>query len=96
MSKRPGRNDPCPCGSGKKYKRCCLSTDEAVARDQQVLFDHEMFGDADLDADDDGEAFLDIEDAPILDVRDITRVCYTRGFVSEVPELRFVREAVVA
>ncbi|MDA8219887.1 MAG: SEC-C metal-binding domain-containing protein [Dehalococcoidales bacterium] len=20
---RPGRNDPCPCGSGKKYKRCC-------------------------------------------------------------------------
>src|SRR5579864_1281606 len=21
---RPGRNDPCPCGSGKKYKRCCL------------------------------------------------------------------------
>jgi tetratricopeptide (TPR) repeat protein len=21
---QPGRNDPCPCGSGKKYKRCCL------------------------------------------------------------------------
>jgi uncharacterized protein len=21
---RPGRNDPCPCGSGKKYKKCCL------------------------------------------------------------------------
>jgi len=20
---RPGRNAPCPCGSGKKYKRCC-------------------------------------------------------------------------
>ena len=20
-----GRNDPCPCGSGKKYKKCCLS-----------------------------------------------------------------------
>jgi hypothetical protein len=20
---RPGRNEPCPCGSGKKYKRCC-------------------------------------------------------------------------
>jgi preprotein translocase subunit SecA len=19
-----GRNDPCPCGSGKKYKNCCL------------------------------------------------------------------------
>jgi hypothetical protein len=23
--KRTGRNDPCPCGSGKKYKRCCLA-----------------------------------------------------------------------
>ncbi len=23
MSK-PGRNDPCPCGSGRKYKRCCI------------------------------------------------------------------------
>ena len=19
-----GRNDPCPCGSGKKYKKCCM------------------------------------------------------------------------
>jgi tetratricopeptide (TPR) repeat protein len=23
-SKTTGRNDPCPCGSGKKYKKCCL------------------------------------------------------------------------
>ncbi|MEG3070254.1 MAG: hypothetical protein HQP61_10175 [Peptococcaceae bacterium] len=23
-SRKPGRNDPCPCGSGKKYKKCCL------------------------------------------------------------------------
>jgi SEC-C motif-containing protein len=23
-SAKPGRNDPCPCGSGKKYKQCCL------------------------------------------------------------------------
>lgn len=22
-AKKPGRNDPCPCGSGKKYKHCC-------------------------------------------------------------------------
>lgn len=21
---RPGRNDPCPCGSGRKFKACCL------------------------------------------------------------------------
>ncbi len=24
---RPGRNDPCPCGSGRKYKRCCMGKD---------------------------------------------------------------------
>ena len=27
--KKPGRNDPCPCGSGKKYKYCCLKTEPA-------------------------------------------------------------------
>ena len=27
---RTGRNDPCPCGSGKKYKHCCLDKDRAV------------------------------------------------------------------
>ncbi|MBI3045728.1 MAG: SEC-C domain-containing protein [Betaproteobacteria bacterium] len=25
-----GRNDPCPCGSGKKYKHCCMNQDENV------------------------------------------------------------------
>ena len=25
-----GRNDPCPCGSGKKYKKCCLATEGAT------------------------------------------------------------------
>ncbi|MFA7504888.1 MAG: UPF0149 family protein [Burkholderiaceae bacterium] len=24
----PGRNDPCPCGSGRKYKRCCGAADK--------------------------------------------------------------------
>ena len=29
MSTRVGRNDPCPCGSGRKYKKCCqVSVDE--------------------------------------------------------------------
>jgi tetratricopeptide (TPR) repeat protein len=26
-----GRNQPCPCGSGKKYKLCCLPADDAAA-----------------------------------------------------------------
>jgi len=28
----PGRNDPCPCGSGKKYKKCCLPKGEEAKR----------------------------------------------------------------
>lgn len=24
---RVGRNDPCPCGSGKKYKKCCMKNE---------------------------------------------------------------------
>jgi hypothetical protein len=31
-----GRNDPCPCGSGKKYKQCCLAKDEAKERDARA------------------------------------------------------------
>ncbi len=31
---KPGRNDRCPCGSGKKYKACCLTKDEAAEREQ--------------------------------------------------------------
>lgn len=29
---QPGRNDPCPCGSGQKYKRCCLAKDQQAER----------------------------------------------------------------
>ena len=31
---KPGRNDPCPCGSGNKYKKCCLPKEEAAEREQ--------------------------------------------------------------
>ena len=30
---RVGRNDPCPCGSGKKYKQCCMAADQSRAQD---------------------------------------------------------------
>ena len=30
-SARPGRNEPCHCGSGRKYKHCCLEKDDAQA-----------------------------------------------------------------
>src|SRR5690349_7528560 len=28
--KKVGRNDPCPCNSGKRYKHCCLAKDQAL------------------------------------------------------------------
>ncbi len=31
--KKVGRNDPCPCGSGKKYKKCCLPREEETGHD---------------------------------------------------------------
>ena len=36
---KPGRNDPCPCGSGNKYKKCCLPKEEAVEREQLAKAD---------------------------------------------------------
>jgi hypothetical protein len=39
MSK-PGRNDACHCGSGKKYKKCCLEADQAqerISREEEQL-----------------------------------------------------------
>ena len=29
---KPGRNDPCHCGSGKKYKKCCQPKDDEAER----------------------------------------------------------------
>ena len=34
----PGRNDPCCCGSGKKYKKCCLLTKPAPYTDLEADF----------------------------------------------------------
>ena len=33
-----GRNDPCPCGSGKKYKKCCLEVDARRAAEEKERF----------------------------------------------------------
>lgn len=34
---RVGRNNPCPCGSGRKYKHCCLGKDEKLSVKTKVL-----------------------------------------------------------
>lgn len=32
MVEKPKRNDPCPCGSGKKFKQCCIAKDGTMKR----------------------------------------------------------------
>ena len=35
-AERPGRNDPCPCGSGKKFKKCCMRKQDAKTKVDRV------------------------------------------------------------
>jgi len=36
VHKKTGRNDPCPCGSGFKYKKCCLNKSHSSNRNRQT------------------------------------------------------------
>jgi hypothetical protein len=36
---KTGRNDPCPCGSGKKYKRCCMAAEETAAHEKHTMLE---------------------------------------------------------
>ena len=35
MTAQPGRNDPCPCGSGEKYKHCCMNSESWLSSSVQ-------------------------------------------------------------
>lgn len=35
-----GRNDPCPCGSGKKYKKCCMNKIFDKPDDEEWLYNN--------------------------------------------------------
>lgn len=37
MTEKCGRNDPCPCGSGKKFKKCCGVQKKLAARNTTVM-----------------------------------------------------------
>jgi len=48
------RNAPCPCGSGKKYKRCCLPNEAATPRPSSVVPPsgrHVVYGPAEVSTD---------------------------------------------
>ena len=59
---RPGRNDPCWCGSGKKYKKCHLESDERAPEEDEAAEDTlvgKVFGDI-LDCSGDWHNLTDI------------------------------------
>jgi tetratricopeptide (TPR) repeat protein len=76
MATKIGRNDPCHCGSGKKYKRCCLEEDQegerfvreataAALAAEQAEEDEFYEGSARLD--EESNAVIDLIDAGKLD-----------------------------
>ena len=66
---KTGRNDPCPCGSGQKYKRCCLPREEAAAHAAALAAAAtSSVADADEDGlDDASNGVIDLIDAGRLD-----------------------------
>jgi uncharacterized protein YchJ len=66
-----GRNDPCPCGSGQKYKRCCLPRDEAAAVERARAHEREQAAAAFVVEDNDG---LDEASNIVIDLIDEGRL----------------------
>lgn len=100
MTQKTGRNEPCPCGSGRKYKRCCQALDDAAerlrARQTDAVPGIDVFDDLGVIDDEEDDA-IDVELARLfdsdeegfsIDVADITRVCYTRGRVERMSDYR--------
>ena len=70
---RSGRNDPCPCGSGRKTKRCCGQqrgpSDEQLARARLATLAHDAARDLfDLSEEELDELWEDLFDYPTIDL----------------------------
>jgi len=63
INEKIGRNDPCPCGSGKKYKHCCLGKTALPDENgpaQQVMGEiREALNSREFDSPDEAQGFLD-------------------------------------
>ncbi|MCX5747342.1 MAG: SEC-C metal-binding domain-containing protein [Proteobacteria bacterium] len=64
---RPARNEPCACGSGQKYKKCCAGKDEGVAASPVPGLSWEQFITAGADR-------MTAEDIGKLELPDLVRV----------------------
>jgi len=64
---KTGRNDPCPCGSGKKYKKCCLETDEQNSFAQNNDMPHSVRGIDDWEPEDEDGFEMEDENSEAFD-----------------------------
>jgi tetratricopeptide (TPR) repeat protein len=86
-----GRNDPCPCGSGQKYKRCCLPRDQAAdaarararEREQAAVAAAILAGDDDDRLDEDSNRVIDLIDAGRLDEAELA----AQALLAQYPEV---------
>jgi hypothetical protein len=95
-----GRNDPCPCGSGKKYKKCCLRKDEERIRkakrpdDSEELFEDEIETGYELDLEfDQEEAEPDVEERD-FDIEE-RESFHSKTISEDVPEISEQERAIV-
>jgi uncharacterized protein YchJ len=65
---KTGRNDPCPCGSGQKYKRCCQQKDQAAEHVALALV-----ATAEAEQRTELDAFLEREEALLLREEELAR-----------------------
>jgi SEC-C motif/Protein of unknown function (DUF2384) len=101
----PGRNDPCPCGSGLKYKKCHLAADEAArapsyrpaepsplhALDERVVRKILRFAETDLDVDLD-ELLAGCFDPPEATPLSISWIAYTEPVDGEPLAAHFLEQ----
>jgi hypothetical protein len=92
VSTKPGRNDPCHCGSGKKYKRCHLPLDEKARLGNAVRKPEHLEEPAHDD-------FSDIEPAPFPSLKtgfknykDVFKMVTNSSLVKSDPKLRRIVE----
>jgi hypothetical protein len=87
VAPRVGRNEPCPCGSGRKYKRCCADRDMAVAPSPVagLSWDEYVTTAADRMTDDDvrGLPLHDLGRVELGKLRDAALVAAVERFLAE-------------
>jgi hypothetical protein len=97
---RIGRNDPCPCGSGQKYKRCCHDKDQ-----ERLRFSSDVAGKTVAEVKAEQELHLNLAKLKALATHELARLDVLKisvknemreTFIAELSARRLVDEAVTA